>query len=353
MRFSPGFLAGQVLDHFRQKVVRADGSTPARPVNFNVIPTLRCNARCAMCHLYKKREPDIDAAVLERVLGAIRGWLGSPFFVNFSGGEPLMHKDIFRLVDFCRRNDIRPKIGTNGLLLDPTTCDRLREAGLEYLSVSVDSLRPEVHDSLRGVPGALGRALAGLRHLRERGFKVGVNTVISSRNAAELESLALGLFEEHKIARLNFQPVEPTFGTDIGFDEFRRNPLWVSDLAGLSASIRGLERLRKRFAILNRPEELRTYVRYFEDPGAMSRSGGCRVGMSNFILDPTGDVLLCWSLPAIGSFVGRDFDPAAAWNSSQARAVRLESVRCRRTCTAMCYRSPSLAQKVKYVLFLR
>ncbi len=353
MKFGPGFLARQLLDHFRQKIVRADGSTPARPANFNLIPTLRCNARCVMCHLYKKREPDLDADVIERALGAIRGWLGSSFFVNISGGEPLMHKDIHRLVAFCRRNDIRPKIGTNGLLLDPQTCDRLAEAGLEYLSVSVDSLRPEVHDSLRGVPGALDRALAGLRNLRERGIRAGVTTVISSRNAAELVPLADGLLEEHEAARLNFQPVEPTFGTVTSFDEFRKDRLWVTDFEGLGASIRGLERLKKRRAILNSTEELRTYIRYFQDPGAVSRGRRCGVGTSNFIMDARGDVRPCWTLPAIGSFTGGAFDPASTWDSSRARAVRLQSIHCRRACTAMCYRSPSLAQKVKYVLFLR
>ena len=353
MRFGPGFLAGQLLDHFRQKIVRADGSTPARPVNFNLILTLRCNARCVLCHFYKKREPDLDAAVVERILGAIRGWLGSSFFVNISGGEPLMHKDIFRLIAFCRRNDIRPKIGTNGLILDPRTCDKLAEAGLEYLSVSVDSLRPEVHDSLRGVLGALDRALAGLRHLRERGLKAGVNTVISSRNAADLVLHAEGLLEEHKVARLNFQPIEPTFGTDTGFDEFRRDPLWVTDLEGLAASIRGLERLKKRRFILNSSEELRTYIRYFEDPGAVSRGRRCGVGTSNFLMDTRGEVRLCWNLAPIGSFTEDAFDPASIWNSSRARTARLESIHCRRTCTSMCYRSPSLAQKMKYLLFLR
>jgi MoaA/NifB/PqqE/SkfB family radical SAM enzyme len=353
MRFSLDFLSRQALNHFRQKVVRADGATPARPVNFNITPTFRCNCRCVMCRLSQRGDRDLDCAELERALGAIREWLGTPFFVNVSGGEPLMYADLYRLISFCRRNSIYPKIGTNGFLLTPETCDRLAAAGLEYLSVSVDSLRPEVQDSLRGVPGALDKALSGLGHLRERGIKAGVNTVISSRNASELESLAVSLFEEHKIARLNFQPVEPTLGTDVGIEEFRKGPLWVSDLAGLSSSLRGLVGIRKRYAILNSAEELWAYYRYFEGPETRSPWRTCAVGTTNYFIGSRGEVRLCWKLEPIGEIGEPNFDPARMWNSSLARAVRLRSVRCRTSCTAMCYRSPSLAQKVKYLFFLR
>lgn len=355
MEFNPGFLYHNFHDHFSQKVVHPDGSTPAKPTNFSLTPTLRCDCRCVMCHLYRKRDGDLDLASVEHALGQIRRWLGHPFWVNISGGEVLVFKDIYRLIAFCRENSIYPKITTNGALLDAGNCRRLIQAGLEYLSVSVDSLRAEIHDGLRGRPGVLDKALTGIGRLERHGLKVGVNTVISSRNLDELESLVRRLFEEQGIARLSFQPVEPTLGAKVSRSDFRRSALWVNDLPKLASTLQGLIRLKKRYAIVNSAEELRSYYAYFRDPGAPRYGGGrrCLVGTTNFIINVKGDIRYCWELEPIGSIYDRDFSPPSVWNSARAKAVRLQTIRCSRDCTAACYRSTSLAQKVKYYLFLR
>ncbi len=80
-------------------------------------PHNRCNCRCIMCDIWKVTEArEITAAELERHLADIER-LGVEWAV-FTGGEPLMHSDLFRLSALLRNRGIRTTILSTGLLLE-------------------------------------------------------------------------------------------------------------------------------------------------------------------------------------------------------------------------------------------
>ncbi len=354
MRFDINFLYRNVINHFSQKIVFPNGFTPAKPVNFSVTLTNRCNCRCTMCHYYKKQEKDLDYQQIEHALGDIRQWLGYPFFINITGGEALVYKDIYRLLDFCRNNSIYPTIITNGLLLNTRNCDKLIEAGLEYLNISIDSLKPDIHDELRGVPGLLKKALAGVEYLQENGVRVGVITVISNYNVEELASLTTELFNHHKIARLSFQPIRPTFGSDTGLSELCHSKLWINDMSKLTAAINDLIDLKKHYTILNSEKDFQNYLRYFNEPDAEHGSSvNCKVGTNNYMIDIKGDISFCTPLKPIGKISNKTYSASKIWNSKEAKERRLQTIRCRSICTSRCYRSDSLRQKINHFLCLR
>ena len=169
---------------YGEAVARPSAGAPRPIVVWNC--TRACNLRCVHCYSAStgpagKKELSTDAG-LAMLQDLAR--FGVPV-VLFSGGEPLMRQDLFTLIRRAAELGIRPILSTNGTLIDCRVAERLREAGTRYVGVSLDGLR-ETNDAFRAVEGAFDRALAGIRHCREAGIKVGLRFSMTRRNAAEI-----------------------------------------------------------------------------------------------------------------------------------------------------------------------
>jgi len=111
--------------------------------------THRCNLRCAHCYQDAQkalpRELDTEEAkhLIEELADA------GVVVIAFSGGEPLMRKDFFEVAAHACRNDIYVALATNGPLITPEMAGRIRDAGIEYMEISVDGKDAESHDAVR------------------------------------------------------------------------------------------------------------------------------------------------------------------------------------------------------------
>ena len=151
--------------------------------------TRRCNLRCVHCYSQSQDlsyagelTTDEGVALLDDL-----GEYGAPVAL-FSGGEPLLRKDLFTLVARAKERGLRAVISTNGTLITADLAARLRDAGLSYVGVSLDGTQP-THDAFRGVKGAFDRAMRGIRHCQAVGVKVGLRFTISQRNAADVPAI--------------------------------------------------------------------------------------------------------------------------------------------------------------------
>ena len=100
---------------------------------------------------------------------------GAPVML-FSGGEPLVRKDLVELASHATSKGMRAVISTNGTLI---TKEKARELkGVE-----------EVHDRFRGVPGAFRKALEGVANCQAEGLKVGLRFTINKRNVGEIPGI--------------------------------------------------------------------------------------------------------------------------------------------------------------------
>ena len=127
-----------------------------------LFPHSRCNCRCVMCDIWKTDTiQEISAADLERHADDMER-LGVEWVV-FSGGEPLMHSDLFRLCAMLRARNIRLTILSTGLLLE-----RHAARIVEHINDVIVSLDgpPEVHDRIRRIPRAFDLLAAGVQALR-------------------------------------------------------------------------------------------------------------------------------------------------------------------------------------------
>lgn len=165
--------------------------------------TRRCNLKCVHCYSHSE---DLDYAgelTLEEGKTLIEDLarFGSPVML-FSGGEPLIRRDILDLIRFSVNLGMRAVVSTNGTLITRPLAEELKEIGLSYVGISLDGLE-EVHDSFRGVSGTFVRAMRGIENCQEVGLKVGLRFTINRRNFMEMPGV-FDLVRERRIPRICF-----------------------------------------------------------------------------------------------------------------------------------------------------
>ena len=160
--------------------------------------TRRCNGLCQYCHSVASATDDLPAATWTAIIDDLAA--SGTRVVSFTGGEPLLRKDLPRLVDHAVARNIEVKLNTNGMLL-PAALPRLR--GLSSISLSVDGVR-EVNDAIRG-RGAFDAAVDGMSAARAHGVPFKIFTVLSRDNLDRLPEFLEFISERHALTQ--FQPI--------------------------------------------------------------------------------------------------------------------------------------------------
>src|SRR5687768_6598490 len=152
-------------------------------VSFEV--TLRCNARCGFCD-YWKTDPSARANELASYADAARFF--NPMLVTFTGGEPLLRRDLETLVSAVDRA-VRLKyiiLLTHGGMLSVERARSLWEAGVNQFNISLDYL-DERHDLARGIPGLTEKILGTVQAMRAAGIdSIRFNTVVKRDNIDQI-----------------------------------------------------------------------------------------------------------------------------------------------------------------------
>lgn len=155
--------------------------------------TLRCNLRCRHCGsdcTASALAPDMPFEDFEKVLLRIKeAYEPKEILIIFSGGEPLMRKD---LADCGRRvQELGFPWGlvSNGYLMNPKRALELLKAGMRTATISLDGLEEE-HDWMRGVPGSFARADEAIRYLSGVSFLgFDIVTCITQKNIGQLQQI--------------------------------------------------------------------------------------------------------------------------------------------------------------------
>mgnify|MGYP005830980955 CR=1 FL=1 len=149
--------------------------------------TRSCNLSCVHCRAAAMDRPYADELTTEeglRLLEAI-ATLGSPIVI-LTGGEPLLRPDIFDLAAHGHAKGLRMTMAPNGTLVTLEAARRMKEAGIQRISISLDGANAASHDAFRQVPGAFEGALMGIRHAKEADLPFQINTTITASNLREL-----------------------------------------------------------------------------------------------------------------------------------------------------------------------
>ena len=165
--------------------------------------TRRCNLKCVHCYAHAKNERFDNELTTEQGKALINDLavFGSPVML-FSGGEPLVRKDLPELAAYAVEKGMRAVISTNGTLITRTTARTLKEIGLSYVGISLDGMQ-KINDRFRGVKGAFHSALEGIKNCQDAGIKVGLRFTVNKFNVNEIPKI-FRLLEEMDIPRVCF-----------------------------------------------------------------------------------------------------------------------------------------------------
>jgi radical SAM protein with 4Fe4S-binding SPASM domain len=152
--------------------------------------TRRCSLQCQHCRGSAQDcayEGELTTGECLRVLDSIATF-AKPVLI-LTGGEPMMREDLYDIATRAKELGMHPVLAPCGHLITPKTARRIREAGIEAISISLDGADAASHDEFRGVPGAYERTMAGLRHAIDAGIPFQINTTVTQQNVAELPTI--------------------------------------------------------------------------------------------------------------------------------------------------------------------
>src|SRR5437762_6519305 len=142
------------------------------PIQVHIIPMHRCNLSCAYCNEYDDFSDPVPLEEMYRRVDKL-GKLGATL-VTISGGETLLHPQLDEIIARIRSHGIIAGLITNGYLLTAERIQRLNQAGLDHLQISIDNVKPDEvsKKSLK----VLDKKLQLLREHAE--FHVNINSVV-------------------------------------------------------------------------------------------------------------------------------------------------------------------------------
>jgi len=176
------------------------------PRRASIAITGRCNLRCGTASTPTRWRRSATCLPGSGWL-SLTSWPAGSDGRNLDGGEPFTRPDLFELIDGIVVNRMRYSVLSNGTLIDERTLAQFqvgkRRLRLNYVQVSIDGSRAEIHDRSR--PNSFGRAVRGLRLLKEAGLPAAVRVTINRHNLHDLENVAHLLLDEIGL---------PSFGTN-------------------------------------------------------------------------------------------------------------------------------------------
>jgi len=165
--------------------------------------TRACNLKCVHCYAHaveKTRERELTHDEGRTLIDDLAAF-GAPVIL-FSGGEPLMRKDLITLASYAVDKGMRAVISTNGTLITKEKANALKKVGLSYVGISLDGLE-EINDRFRGKKGAFTEAMAGIKNCQDAGLKVGLRFTINRMNVNEVDGI-FDLLESMNIPRVTW-----------------------------------------------------------------------------------------------------------------------------------------------------
>jgi len=290
--------------------------------------TNRCNLNCLHCHQDSSpmsSYPELTTSQAFKVIDNMSD--AGVAILTFSGGEPLLRRDLFDAVKRANDNGMLCTIASNGTLITPTVAETLAEVGIKRVEIGLDGATAETHDFLRNRPGSFEATIDGIKNCAAVGFdELAATMTLHSKNVIELEG-TMDLAEKLGATRfylnrlipagrgieacyLDVTAREKIKALEALYNKFYRS---ITDGFGMQCYARGMtyySRLgyeRSRGEVFTVSEALSGHERMFQEKFGFEVSkivrrlaagfGGCSAGLTYAGLSASGDLLPCVPAP--------------------------------------------------------
>ncbi len=280
--------------------------------------TLACDLKCVHCgsRAGQARPDELDTDQALALIDELAA-LGCGEVV-LVGGEAYLRNDFILLVRAIRQAGMSATMVTGGRNLDPRRCEALAEAGVSWVSVSIDGLEA-AHDRLRGVAGSWRSAFEAFDHLRAAGIRHTCNTQINRLTRHDLLPLLLEHLLPRGLDAWQLQITAP-FGNAVDHWDLLLQPWMYPEL------FRDLDRiadlcLRERI-VLHPANNLGYFGPFGAKLRRLTQAGGhyrgCDAGRHGLGIEADGTIKNCPSLGGVENAAGR-WQPgqlATMWNEA-------------------------------------
>jgi radical SAM protein with 4Fe4S-binding SPASM domain len=300
------------------------------PIAAHLDVTYRCNERCEHCYLEHDDKGEMTTAEIAGILGQLAG--AGVLFLTISGGEPLLRRDLFEILERARALRFNVKLKTNAVMIREAEAQRIRALGVEQVQISVYSHRAEVHDRITKLPGSLKKTLRAVEFLNSQGLKVTIANVLMRPNledAGGVQRLAV----EMGVGYTLDPTITPMMNGDTG-------------VLGLRAPREALHQAFRDPALVGNVDE-------FCAPPAPTDEEAlaqipCGAGHTSCYISPYAEVYPCVQFPLPSGNLRRQSFLEIWRNSSELKQVRSIRARDLPTCSSCvhvssCTRCPGLA----------
>ncbi len=312
----------------------------SRPKYVGLILTQRCNFRCLHCQTQERAtERELSYSEWKKVIDQIANF--SPgAVVDLTGGEPLLHKDVFKIIQYLKRKDLFVTMHTNGFFIDKDRARKLIQLGLDEIVVSFYSLNPKTQDFLRGKRGVHQKMLSAINYLRKSRekskskTKIKIAVLLTRYNIEEFPKM-IEWAKEKQIEVIPQPLMESLYSGEHNPDWFLKSKSWPKPKQVLSLS--------------SQTSFLKVIKDYYLNPKSVLKYK-CYTAQNNLIIDSGGKVSFCYDSKSIGD-VKSSF--VKIWNSQKANRMRQKIKECSKYCRIVgCNFEPSFFDKIK-ILFSR
>lgn len=310
--------------------------------SYDLLLSKSCMLKCKMCHLWQHPEERGELSINEWET-LIRDMIGiengNPARLHFGGGEPFFKNGIVPLIKLAKSAGFEVRVTSNGYLINDRLASEIIDSGLDHISFSLDSLQPEVHDSLRGVSGTHKRVMQAIDFLSGKKTTkiptIGVNCLISAINLDGLISMAEWVIHNDKVSGVIFQAVIQPFDT-VPDDQWYRKDifsgLWPKDIKKTQDVLDRLIDLKSKGndKMSNPIDQLKAFKMYFSNPLEFIKKTACPMDNTSLLVNWLGQVYFCGMLPDIGNI--REYPIGEILLSKMFKDRQREMGLCNRNC---------------------
>jgi MoaA/NifB/PqqE/SkfB family radical SAM enzyme len=290
-----------------------------------------------MCSWWKseKEEWPFSADEFVKVLDGVKKYIPSKKLdFTLLGGEPLFWKELDKFIEKLDKTKFNPILNTNSSMLSEKKVRKLKKAGLKVFILSLDSIRPEVHDFYRGRKGSFKEVMSAI-DIIDKVYKgeqvITILPIIMEKNYRDLHRMVKWIGNNDKLHNISMQAIMPNIKKtkNIPQDSDYRD-IWPQDSNNLVKELKRIIFLKKLgySEVINNPDsQLKAFIDYYKNPYA-SFNENTITFCTYFSIKANGDLII--SGQTVGSLKDNTFNEL--WESRkgiQARQnVYEKNVRC-------------------------
>jgi heme b synthase len=271
--------------------------------------TRACDLACRHCRAVAQPAADprqLTTGEALRLVDDIAAFR-QPIILILTGGDPLKRPDIFPIAERASRAGLRVVMSPSGTQVTPKIVARLKHAGVQRISVSLDGSSAALHDTFRRVPGAFAEAVRSLGYAKDGGLPFQINTTVTRHNRHDLANLLRLAVELGAVTWDVFMLVPTGRGTvqmEITPEEYEETLHFVYE-ASQTAPIQVKMTCAPHYKRIQIEERRRARAagRPVAPPAAHGFSRGCMAGCGFCFVSHIGEVGGCGYLPLLAGNV--------------------------------------------------